>query len=299
MNCSSFHDLGEHWRCRLEFWQGYATELASESPEIWDPCSSRFIGPSFDRKFDVQLGRPRYGLEPGQSVARAFAEVCQRQLASLPSIELRCVTAQAMARFMVTQHAEFPGNLFWDCDGLMAHAIELAGDQAATGDACRRVGQFFAAVGELEGMYGGSSVICFRYAHDFCLGFDWSKWVRRDPATRHGQGPFAQTFLDHLGRRAGELVQAIADNDDVYPELPGGQFRNPFSFAREPDDELRLFRALAAHDEIPVQAWLARAPDPVPRRDYGALRRARADLLGIARRPRGDGRRALNIDPSR
>ncbi|HEY8376846.1 MAG TPA: hypothetical protein VIK91_10170 [Nannocystis sp.] len=169
--------------------------------------------------------------------------------------------------------AAFPENLFWDLEFLAASLVR-EGAGAMTALARRIAG--------LQGLYGQHTVIRFRYVHDFLYGYDWAKWVQREPATRHAVAPFAPAFIAHQERRARELEELIAADDAVYPRLPEGQVRNPFPFSREPEAEAQLLRDLARRGLLPVEAW---DPGAAPRwdRPYADLRVERARALGLLR----------------
>ncbi len=140
----------------------------------------------------------------------------------------------------------FPENIFWDFDYL---ARSIRGLEPAP-----RIEVAQLIVG-LNRRFGRTSVIAFRYAHDFLYGFDWARWAKKAPETRASIGPFAAVFLRSMDQRGRELEQLIAHNDSKYPQLPAGAARNPFEFSREPDDEFRLFSVLAERKLIPVPAW--------------------------------------------
>ena len=135
-------------------------------------------------------------------------------------------------------------------------------------------------IARLQRLYGQDTAIRFRYVHDFIYGYDWAKWVGRDPDLRAGIGPYDAVFLDHLERRAHELLGLIAVDDPVYPGLPDEQARNPFPFSREPEAELRLHRTLAARGLLPLAAWDP-AARPVWSRPFAALRAELAAMLGL------------------
>jgi hypothetical protein len=185
--------------------------------------------------------------------------------------------AEAMAGVALGMHAAFPDNLLWDLDYL--GAVLWAGRTGPEPVAeVRHRGEQIARV---QARFGRATAIAFRYVHDFSYGFDWAKWVGRDPAARAEVGPFDPAFVAAMLQRADELDEVIAnDTDAKYPPLPDDRPRNPFGFSREPADELRLLLRLAADDALPVQAWRLDAR-PVWDRPYGALRRAAAADLGL------------------
>jgi hypothetical protein len=131
-------------------------------------------------------------------------------------------------------------------------------------------------------LYGRRSKIQFRYVHDFIYGFDWSRWVRRDPTNRVGVKPFDLSFLTQSESRGRRILELIEMDDAAYPELDAGVSRNPFPFVREPEDELALYRDLSDQGMIPVPAWSIDAASDW-NRDFDALRQSRARALGLTR----------------
>jgi len=192
---------------------------------------------------------------------------------------LRVPFATALERVARAQLRAFPGNLFWDMDALAASLVRQA---RAHSEPAQRLAELAGHVARLQNLFGSDTAIRFRYVHDFVYGYDWAKWVKREPSARATVGPFDAAFLVYSERRAGELMELIAQDDAKYHQLPDGQARNPFGFSREPDDEVRLFRDLAERDLLPVRAWELDPPlDWKP--PYLALREERAEALGLAR----------------
>lgn len=212
---------------------------------------------------------PGQSLAPGRTESRPVEAVVALVAGARP--EASVLTA-ALREIEVAAAAAFPGNIFWDLELL---AASLLG--AGPGETSARARQ----IAGLQALYGQNTVIRFRYVHDFLYGYDWAKWVQREPATRAGVGPFAPAFIDHQERRARELELLIAEDDERYPSLPEGQVRNPFPFSREPADEALLLRDLAAARLVPVEAW---DPAAAPRwdRPFADLRAERARALGLA-----------------
>lgn len=213
---------------------------------------------------------PGRSLAPGGGPSRGVDEVVAQVNPAGPlADELRA----ALRRIEDAAAAAFPDNLFWDLEFLAASLVRAgAGEVTALG---RRIA-------DLQALYGHNTAIRFRYVHDFLYGYDWAKWVQRDPAARREVGPFAPAFIAHQERRARELEHLIAADDEVYPTLLEGQVRNPFPFSREPDAEALLLRDLAARRLLPVEAWDVAA---APRwdRPFADLRVERARALGLTR----------------
>lgn len=217
-------------------------------------------------------------LAPARDLGRELLPVCALVAVPKDSPELLTTLATGLAEVALAQVASFPENLCCDFEFMAADLLRRA--RAApdpVGLLRARLGQ----IARLQRLYGRDTAIRFRYVHDFVYGYDWAKWVGRDPDLRAGVGPYDAAFLDHLERRAHELLGLIAVDDPVYPGLPDDQARNPFPFSREPASELRLHRALAERGLIPIAAW---DPDaqPVWSRPFAALRAELAAALGLA-----------------
>ncbi len=175
----------------------------------------------------------------------------------------------------------FPDNLFWDLDHLAGSILRDAACDPER--APERLRTSFAEVVELHSLFGNATDIRFRYVHDFIYGFDWAKWVRRDPSARSGVSPFDLRFLRSLKQRGTELLELIArDGDPRYPRLRDPKARNPFPFSREPEDEIALFRDLSRRGLLPVEAW---SVDAAPRWEmaFDEEREERARALGLTR----------------
>ncbi len=169
---------------------------------------------------------------------------------------------------------DFPANIFWDLEYPARCLWDAGGPADMAAFACRVVG--------LCRGFGARSALRFRYAHDFLFGYDWARWVTREPTQRSAIRPFDASFLDYLEGRRAELLALVAANDAKYSQLQGTEFRNPFGFSREPDEEARLHQALAREDLIPVKAW---RQDGEPRWDqpFADLRTEAARRLGLSR----------------
>lgn len=173
----------------------------------------------------------------------------------------------------------FPENLLWDFDYYLASVHSEALDAR---DYEAHLQETTAITVELMHLYGQRSKIRFRYVHDFIYGFDWARWVRRNPESRSNTAPFSLEFLQQSRTRGRDILRLIDSDDQVYPKLSGDRPRNPFPFSREPEQELALYRRLAEHDCIPVPAWRIDA-FPDASRDFDALRESAAEALGLSR----------------
>lgn len=190
-----------------------------------------------------------------------------------PSRDVVASTLTDIAR-AIDRH--FPANLFADLDLVAGVLAETAARRGR--DAARAQGE---AIVRLHALFGVETSIRFRYVHDFLYGFDWARWVARDPDARRGVRPFDPVFLAYSEARARELLELIARRDPKYGPLEAGRDRNPFPFRRDPEAERALLSSLAARDEIPVAAWTADARAAWDR-PYVHLREEEARRLGLA-----------------
>lgn len=176
------------------------------------------------------------------------------------------------------QREHFPENIFWDLDYPVACILRQVRGGPPEARAARAT-RLFDLLLELQRRYGRHSTIRFRYVHDFTYGFDWAKWVGREPAQTGAVGPFDWEFLTYLRRRAIELVSLIERDDRTYPTLVDDRPRNPFSFRRDPEAEQAIFEAMAREGELPVRTWLVDA-EPRWDRPFQELRVSRAAAQG-------------------
>lgn len=217
-------------------------------------------------------------LAPGRDQGRALLSVCALVVEPGDSPALSTALAQGLVEVAAAQVSSFPENLYCDFEFMAADLLRRA---RAAPDPVGLLGARLGQIARLQRLYGRDTAIRFRYVHDFVYGYDWAKWVGRDPDLRAGVGPYDAAFLDHLEGRAHELLDLIAVDDQVYGWLPDEQARNPFPFSREPASELRLHRALADRGLLPIAAWVPDAR-PVWSRPFAALRAELAATLGLA-----------------
>lgn len=217
-------------------------------------------------------------LEPGRERARLHTELCDRLLLPSDSNALKEAFIEGLLEAMNAMLVAFPDNLLWDLEGLAARQLEQAREAA---DPPATLAQLWSRVAALQHVFGSHGPIRFRYIHDFIYGFDWAKWVAKDPPSRAHVGPYDAAFVERMHRRGGELLALIAAGDSKYGPLEGPDARNPFGFSRTPADELALHRRLAAQDALPVRAWDC-AAQPDWRRPYARLREEAAQALRIS-----------------
>ena len=198
----------------------------------------------------------RRTLAPHRELARSPLEILDVAFTSEDSVSLRRDVCDGFADVLDAMLQAFPGNLFWDLEALVASQIRRG---RSGGD----VQTNLESIALLQRRFGQQGPIRFRYVHDFLYGFDWAKWVAKDPGERKMIGPFDPPFVAHMHRRAGEIVDAIDRGTDAkYARLQEGESRNPFGFSREPSEEIALHQALAREGNLPLEAWRL---DAVPR----------------------------------
>lgn len=226
----------------------------------------------------AELGVRWRSLCPGRELARPLAELIPDEALEPSS---RFAVARAIVAIANAVRRNFPGNLFGDLDvvlGVLEHGARLHGDAWVRETGLRIV--------ELHELFGHGTRVQFRYVHDFLYGFDWARWVRREPASRAGVGPFDANFLGYVRSRGGELLELIARGDEKYRPIAPGVDRNPFAFPRDPKAEACLLVDLARRGWVPVTAWRSDAV-PIWDRDFAGERERRARELGLTRPAQG------------
>ena len=218
-------------------------------------------------------------LKPGTCNATSLEQLGQSALLRHDP-DVAQVFAFGLAAIAEAMVDSFPETLFWDLDFMAAEILRQ--------DDPGRIEQLCADLAQLQLQYGRHSVLAFRYIHDFTYGYDWAKWVMREPQERRAVRPFDPAFISYLRKRGEELLLLIERDDDKYPKLPDGRSRNPFGFSREPVHEALLFTDLASQGLLPVRAWDAES-EPVAERPFADLRFDRARLLGVPMRGSSNG----------
>lgn len=242
-------------------------------PPALDPARARAALFAVDAKIDASS--ERWSLGNDRPLATPLTTLFD-SLTRHDTPALKLAFARGLRRCALAQLRAFPENIFWDLDYLAASLLAQARRLDARGPAL--MDELTGLVSSLQDLFGSGSPIRFRYVHDFLYGYDWAKWVQRDPETRLRVGPFDLEFLRYMWRRGHELLELIARDDEKYPKLRDGLPRNPFAFSREPTDEAQLLRALAAHGRLPLASWRT-DPDLQPMRPYLAWREDEARRL--------------------
>ena len=194
---------------------------------------------------------------------------------SIAELTSSVAIADGLGRISRAIERHFPENVFADLDRIAADLesrCERFGDVSSLAHADRIV--------RVHALFGVETVLRFRYAHDFLYGFDWARWVARDPIARAAVGPYDDAFLDYSETRAAELAALVGSGDRKYGPLARDAHRNPFPFRRDPEAERILHRALAAEDAVPVRAWEPHGTDTWDR-DFAAAREETAHTLGL------------------
>lgn len=217
-------------------------------------------------------------LDSSQARAKLPTAICDRVIQPEDSLAFKQAFIQGLVEALGAMLAAFPDNLLWDIEALAARQRAQA---LLDSDPAGRLRSLWRRVADLQHLFGVKGPIRFRYIHDFVYGFDWAKWVAKDPDGRASVGPYDAAFIERMHRRGGELLTLIDAGDAKYGPLPDEGARNPFGFSREPEDELALHRRLAAEGSLPVHAWTR---DAVPdwRRPYAQLREEAAEALRIS-----------------
>ncbi len=220
-----------------------------------------------------------HSLNPTQPCAPTFQTLWERWQSAYPHAEESFfeVYAGVILDFVQKQVRFFPENIFWDYAYLFQFVIEEA---LSAAQPLNVIAEYHKLLTDLLKIFGNEGNISFRYMHDFMYGFDWAKWVKKEPVCRKNTPPFHKDFLAYLLKRGKELEVLISQNDAKYHQIPEGSYRNPFVFSRNPKEEAHLLRTLAADGLLPVCAWEYGLPLQwqLP---FAQLRQERALALGI------------------
>lgn len=192
-------------------------------------------------------------LNPDKKLITSFVELEKLIITITRNEEFILALRNTLELIIYAQVRNFPENIFWDFDFLVSSMVR----QALVTDAgaisfLERFGQKMILLIEL---FGIKQEIRFRYVHDFMYGFDWARWVQKEPENRANSDPFSLAFLDYLLMKGEKLIRQINCGQVTSYKLGNTGYRNPFDFSREPEDESLLFNYLAREKLIPVQAW--------------------------------------------
>ncbi len=217
-------------------------------------------------------------LNPQKTLITSFAELGNLITEQNTEIEIILTLQETLENIVHTQLQNFPENIFWDFDFLVSSMLRqaLVADEGAI--------TFLKVLGEkmvsLIEMFGSKTEIRFRYVHDFMYGFDWARWVQKEPQKRAHIEPFSPVYLDYLLNKGKEILQRINHGQSTSYKLCDTGYRNPFTFSREPEDECRLLTYLAEEQLIPVAVWNWNA-SPVWNKPFQEMRQQLALELNI------------------
>ncbi len=192
-------------------------------------------------------------LNPDKNLSTSFAELGDLIVRTNDDFQFIEIFRSTLEGILQSVLDNFPENIFWDSDFLVGSMLRQALVAEKGYDYFLK--SFQEKIESLMNVFGNKSEIRFRYLHDFTYGYDWVKWVEKQPQIRSSSEPFNLIFLDSLHGRGQEILQRINIGDCKYPRLPKNLYRNPFSFPREPKNEKYLFPGLAREKLIPIAAW--------------------------------------------
>ncbi|MEA5583426.1 hypothetical protein VB620_19040 [Nodularia harveyana UHCC-0300] len=192
-------------------------------------------------------------LNPQKTLMTSFVELEEKIAEITTDTELILALRDTLEMIISAQVKNFPENIFWDFDFLISSMVRqaLIADEGAIA--------FLECFGKkmilLIELFGIEKEIRFRYVHDFMYGFDWARWVQKEPQTRSNSGLFSLVFLDYLLMKGEKLIKHINYDQVTSYNLSNTGYRNPFDFSREPEDEHLLLTHLAQEKLIPVELW--------------------------------------------
>ncbi|NDJ23357.1 hypothetical protein GS682_17295 [Nostoc sp. B(2019)] len=217
-------------------------------------------------------------LNPQKTVITSFAELGYLTAEKSTNTQILTIFRDTLEDIVHAQLQSFPENIFWDFDFMVSSMLRqtLVADEGAV----IFLKSFGKKMVSLTDMFGIKTEIRFRYVHDFMYGFEWARWVQKDPQTRVHIEPFSLVFLDYLLAKGEELLQRISHGQVKCYKLCDTGYRNPFTFSREPEDEYRLLTYLAQEQLIPVATWNWNA-HPVWNKPFQEMRQQLALKLNI------------------
>ncbi|MBC61545.1 MAG: hypothetical protein CMP11_03730 [Zetaproteobacteria bacterium] len=186
-------------------------------------------------------------LSPTKEKTSSLFSLGEQLLCTSKPFEQNKLVCQIMSEIIESQVENFPNNIFWDNDYLFSHLSQVK-DPQVTKTTGKKIIQ-------LNLIYGNKKEISYSYLHDFTYGFDWIRWIQKDPQKRQNIRPFDLLFLEQLEHRGKEITELVEVNDKKYPKLLKDTPRNTFSFCRDETSEIKVLRKLAAENNIPLKAW--------------------------------------------
>ncbi|MBD2387987.1 hypothetical protein [Cylindrospermum sp. FACHB-282] len=193
-------------------------------------------------------------LNPCKTLTTSFAELGDLIAEQTTDSQLITKLRETLEIIIHAQLENFPENIFWDFDFMVSSMLK----QALLEDdgAVLFLDNFREKMVFITELCGIKTEIRFRYVHDFIYGFEWARWVKKEPQTRANIEPFSLIFLDYLLIKGKDILENINLNQSTTSyKLSETGYRNPFCFSREPEDEYRLLSYLAQKQLIPVAVW--------------------------------------------
>ncbi|AFZ24422.1 hypothetical protein Cylst_2186 [Cylindrospermum stagnale PCC 7417] len=192
-------------------------------------------------------------LNPCKNLTTSFAELGDLIAEKTTDSQLITNLRETLEIIIYAQLENFPENIFWDFDFMVSSMLRQA--LRENDGAVLFVDTFRKKMVSITELFGKTE-IRFRYVHDFIYGFEWARWVNKEPQNRANIEPFSLIFLDYLLCKGQEIIQKISLNQVTTAyKLSETGYRNPFCFSREPEDEYRLLTYLAQKQLIPVAVW--------------------------------------------
>jgi hypothetical protein len=206
----------------------------------------------FDQMIAQQGIRP-LSLNPRKNLITSFEDIGGLIAERTDDAQIIQCLYNTVERILHAQLVNFPENIFWDFDLMICNMLEQAiiADDKGT----LFLESFGNKLVELMELFGFAKEIRFRYVHDFMYGFDWARWVKKEPEKRAKIKLFSLTFLDNLLSKGKAILQLISVDDAQYHHISTQSYRNPFCFSRDPEHEYRLLKHLASDNLIPVATW--------------------------------------------
>lgn len=217
-------------------------------------------------------------LNPHKTFITSFVELEKLIMSMTTDEKFILALRDTLKLILEAQLHNFPENIFWDFDFIVSSMVRqaLVADMGSI--------SFLESFGDkmvlLIELFGINKEIRFRYVHDFIYGFDWARWVQREPETRSNSEPFSLVFLEELLIKGEKLIKHINYGQLTSYNLSHTGYRNPFDFSREPEDERLLLTSLARQNLIPVAAWNWEA-SPVWDKPFQEMRQQLALKLNI------------------
>lgn len=131
-------------------------------------------------------------LNPQKKLITSFAELENVITERNTDIELLTNLQETLEIIVCTQLENFPENIFWDFDFLVSSMLRQA--LVANEGAITFLKIFAEKMVSLIEMFGNKTEIRFRYVHDFMYGFEWARWVQKEPRKRAYIEPFSLVF---------------------------------------------------------------------------------------------------------